>query len=340
MASDGAAGRALGSFARVVLPIAVGIGLGYLLLTQVFLDRISLGRIQRIIEISRHLESPMPDKPWAVFIGDSLHREGIDTEIVEESASQDLHATNFAVGGFDITEHQILLPRLLHKQPDLIVLSLSLSVACTIREVDIDKAYAYAHAGFVEYWPEDWDVTQFTGIGEASYDALRSSPLRQHLYFRTAPVNSFDHGLRLRLRSGLRPEYVSDFERPHEYVADVNKRALDEHLTKVNQTIGRCNPRADDRRLAGYQKVIELISAGGAKPILVINPIYPAVREQADEYLAYAVPFLSPSLARTGGAIIDTRALLSEEQFVDATHPNSKGRAVLSRAVGQQLPAL
>jgi hypothetical protein len=328
------------AIAGIVLPVVTGVGLAYWLLTAVLERQIDLGRVQRIIEIARHLDETRPQHPWTVFVGDSIPREGIDAEIVQQASPGEAHVSNFAISGFDISEHKIFLPRILDAQPDVVVMSLSLSVGCTIRHLDMDKAYAYALAGYVDYWPPDWKVDSFAATSEQSDKALRSSRLEQYLYFRTAPVNSFDHNLRLQLRGDLRPDYIADFVRPHEYTRPINRRALEQHMAKVRKTYSHCVPGRDDRRLAGYNDLIDLIASAGAFPVVMVVPIHPELRGGARDFLAHAEGFLAPALARTGGAFFDLRDLLDEGEFIDATHPNETGRAHLSRIIGQRLRTL
>lgn len=100
-------------------------------------------------------------------------------------------------------------------------------------------------------------------------------------------------------------------------------------------------PFDDDaaRRLAGFERVVKTLRAGGAKVVLVAPPLARLYRVEectpAQNALRQAVAH------RTGAPLLDfTCADVDERWFVDGQHLSSPGRAKYSRALGEAARAL
>lgn len=156
----------------ILTPIVIGLLLGYGLLTQVILKNFGLGRVQRIVEVGRHLDNAQYPEQWLVFIGNSIVRDGIDGAIVSEASGASIPAENLASSGADLNEHRIFLPKLLSRKPTAVVLAFVPSTACGRGTIALDKAYAYAHAGFVKAWPDYIDEDYLPGVGAEAYEVL------------------------------------------------------------------------------------------------------------------------------------------------------------------------
>ena len=188
----------------LVLSAATGAALGLGLLVAFFLPNIHLGEKQRIIELGRHLEAPPGALPRLAFVGDSITMDGIDAEIVQEHAPYRLTAENLGMSGAGPNERRVLLPKLLATRPALVALGFHPANLCRLDALRIDKAYAYARAGFVAAWTAGRTLGDFAGMSPGSFAALHSSAFAQILHFRTAPVEAFEHRLRALLRPDLR----------------------------------------------------------------------------------------------------------------------------------------
>ena len=86
----------VGVMARILIAPAVGVVLAALLLFYVLLPTIGLGSVERIAALGKHLEHRIAHRPTAVFLGNSITREGIDARLVEAAASGGWHAENGA----------------------------------------------------------------------------------------------------------------------------------------------------------------------------------------------------------------------------------------------------
>ena len=86
-------------------------------------------------------------------------------------------------------------------------------------------------------------------------------------------------------------------------------------------------------------RVIRCTGFEGATPILLLLPVHPRLSELATPLLPRLNSVANRVAAETRGAVVDASALLGEDAFADAVHPNESGRATLSTHVGRLLPA-
>jgi hypothetical protein len=324
----------------MALPLLLGATIGYLILNVWVNQGGDLGRVQRIVEMGRHLETPRPANPWVVFIGNSVTRDGIDGSLVEQAASGEIHAENLALGGFNLNEHRVALPKLLAAKPEAVVFGLSPLISCAYRKFPLDKAYAYAHAGFVDAWPMEMPKASFVDLDSECYAALISSKREQRMHFRTTPLTSFNHHARNRFRSGLRSDFTSDFVHPFEYLGSIGGSLLDTHIDKIREAFLGCERGDAEPSLAALSDLFKDVAESDVMPIAMLLPIHPRLQNLSNPRLDQIAVRLKTNLGGRLGSLVDLRELLNESQFADALHPNAAGRALLSRTIGQKLPPI
>jgi hypothetical protein len=317
----------------------VGAVIGYLLLVYVLIPRLGLGDVQRIIYLGRHLDGPRPSGAYAVFLGDSITRQAVDASIVQSTAPGQWRVENFALSECMINEQRIMLPHLFGAQPDLVVLAFGPINWLSQDDLPLDKAYAYAMAGFVTAWPEPFPREDFPGLSRASYQALFSSPLAQRLHFRSVPLTWLNQRLRLALRKDLRDDVEADWIRPYRMLGSVPADTLAWHVSQIRQNIHSHVVKERSLRVTNAQRLVQAVSEGGARPLLVVLPIHPQLRADAEPLLAWWLPRLHNMGHLFHGAVVDASAALDETQFADAIHPNAQGREVYSRLMGTHFPA-
>jgi hypothetical protein len=328
---------------RVVLglgvPLALGVVLGFGVLVGFVLQVVDLGRVQRIVEIARYLDSHEHKSPWVALIGNSMMREGLDGGSIVRAANGLTEAANLSLGGFDLNEHVILLPKLLERQPDGVVIGLAPTTVCIYGEFPLDKAYAYAYAGFIESWSQQPQPDVFSGMRTAAIEALRSNRVEQQLHFRTALLTSMEFHLRVGVRDDLR-DVRRDFVRPYEYQLPIWGEALESHRRFVENSFLKCVKGDFAKGVDIFTGLLGEVRDAGALPIVLVIPVHPLIRAEAYPMLDRVLPSVTAALERTGGVLIDARGLLSENEFIDVVHPNAEGRSLLSDLVGRKLPSL
>lgn len=336
--SEAAPTSSLRTLAWLIALPALGVALGYALLVGVVLERADLGDRQRIVELGRHLDSDA-SAPWLAFIGDSVTRDGIDAEIVEAHAPEGWHVENLGLSGAGLNERLVLLPKLLARHPDRVIVGLIPKNLWWVDPLPPDKASIYAFAGFVDAWPPATIRPDFPGIAEPSFAALRSTRLAQHLHLRTTPTNWLDHHLRRRMRSDLRSDESTDWVRPYTRLASIDGARLESHFEAIRADLAASLDGDVELAREGLREIVRQVRAGGAKVSLLVLPIHPALRDAVAPLLEPLPAVLDTVTGGEPGSVLDAHALLEADQFADALHPNADGREALSRFVGRQLPS-
>lgn len=316
---------------------AVGVGAGLLILVGGLLDWTGVGSVERIVSLGRRAESRSLESA-AVFLGDSITREGIDARAVE-AASPDWRAENLATSGAGLPEFRIQLPKLLAAMPGAVVIGLRPEHLGPVNDIDVNKAYAYAMGGFPTAWPDNWRPADFPELSPETWQALHSTPLEQKLHFRTAPLDVFNDAARLKMRRGeLRPAQIDNWIDPFEMTSSINDDRLEGHLQGVAETVRSAFDSGKRRGAEEVRALVQLVRESGASPVLVMLPMHPVHVAQFGAEIDALRGFVDELAAAAGTTAIDASALLTANEFADAVHPNAAGREKFSRYVGQHLP--
>lgn len=324
---------------HVAAPLLGAAG-GFLVLVYVLLPQLGLGGVQRIIELGHHLDNRQDRHPAAVFLGDSITREGIDGSIVETAAPRGWHVENLTMSGVSINELKIMLPKVLQTHPNLVVLAFGPTNLMAADNMPVDKAYAYAMAGFIDAWPRRFPLEDFPGLSRESYEALFSSTFQQRIFFRTAPTNWLNGRLRAMLRKDIRSDAEADWIRPFAMLGPVSGPALAWHIDLFKQNLETLPQDVVAQRTSGIRHLVAAVSESGATPLLTILPVHPQLRDDAAVILSDLRPLLRQLAQVHRGIIVDAADILTEEQFADAIHPDTQGREIYSLMVGRHFPSV
>jgi hypothetical protein len=330
----------------VIVPVVLGAGLGMWLLQQWYIPKIGMGVHQRTINLGQQLLSQSLPRNSILCLGNSVVREGLDTQIALEQWPKQIasnwHMYNVSISGSGILEQRIMMPRMLACQPQAIVLEFGFVEMGRIDEIHSDKCYAYARAGFsrdVQYDEQLLSIATFT---ERNRQQLFSSEVEQLLHFRNIPLTNINETL----RRIAQPEYLlegdNNWINPFEMAFDYAPDRLLRHFKslKHDHAVG-LQPNLRDGKSIIRQN-IELIQKSGCQPLIVILPIHPelhsfyrdvAGQDVQREFLEFTHELESSYQV----AIWDATQLLTAEQFSDAVHPNATGRRTFSTALGQWL---
>ena len=328
---------------RIVLLPSLGALLGFVLLAKFLLPVIGLGSVERIVQLGQHLNARLSPAPTVAFLGNSITREGVDTTIVDSTAPAGWHSQNLAISGCGLSEIRILLPKTLDARPAAVAIGFSPEYMGRVEDfdIDVDKAYAYALAGFVEAWPPDWTRADFPGISEETYAALRSTRFQQDLHFRTALLNSINLEVRLRLRRNeLRRTAPDNWTDPYELEFNVRDERLPLHLDAIRRGM---ESQLVDGSDSGSQLISTLAAAirrAEVTPVLIMLPMHPQLRDRMQPYVEALRTRLTQIAGEQSGIMIDAIDLLPADEFADALHPNAAGRDTYSRFLGRQLQPL
>jgi hypothetical protein len=320
------------------LSTAAGAGLGALVIYAVIIPLIGLGQVERIRALGAHFDDGFTRRPVAVLLGNSAVVEGFDAAIVAEAAG-DWHVENLAINGCDLTETRVQLGKILAANPDVVVLSYRCQQAGTLEDVPLDKAYAYALAGFPQAWPDGWDRQSLPGLSQASYEALRASRIRAWLHFRAHPLTTLNSRLRAGLREGVRTPDPDNWTSPFDLQTSIDGWRLERHLSS---TLEVCDERLANGSRDGFREIeltVEQILDSGAGVLLVMVPVHPRLHAELAAYNQMMRRELETLAATHGIPFVDAVELVGEDGFADAVHLNAGGRRRFSEWLGAQLPS-
>ncbi|HVU88617.1 MAG TPA: SGNH/GDSL hydrolase family protein [Pirellulales bacterium] len=325
---------------RMLLWPALGAVLGLVLLVKVVLPTFGVGSVERVVQLGRHLDQPLTPAPSVAFLGNSITREGVDTRLVDETAPAGWHAQNFAISAASLSEMRVQLPKILSARPAAVAFGLRPEDMGRVDDIDLDKAFAYAMGGFVAAWPEGWTHADLPGIGSATYDALRSSPLAQDLHFRTAPLNIINQEVRVRLRSGLRKVAPDNWTDPYELAFSVRDERLQRHIESIQHDMEMRLSEGGDAGAQLTKTLAAEIHAAGSTPVLIVLPMHPAFRASMQPHITALRSLLGRIAQEESGIMIDALDVLAADEYADALHPNAAGREIYSRFLGRALAPL
>jgi hypothetical protein len=336
-ANSGGETRAVAALVmKIALTLAAGVAVGVAVVFGVLLPIVGLGQVERIRALGQHLDEGFPHPPVAVLLGNSSVVEGLDALIAAEVADG-WHVENLAINGCDLTETRVLLGKLLAAEPDVVVLSYRSQQLGTLRDIPIDKAYAYTLAGFPAAWPDDWDRRSLPGLSDASYEALRASKTGAWLHFRSYPLTSLNARLRAGLREGVRAPEPDNWASPFDLQISIDGWRLERHLRNTQK---ECELRLADGSRDGLREItlaVEQILESGAGVLLAMVPVHPHLRDALAPHNQMMRRELGQLAAANGLVLVDAVDFVNADGFADAVHLNARGRQSFSELLGAQL---
>jgi len=287
---------------------ALGLALAVVLQTTTIFHVLKTGSkdLDRCVEISKLYDTSMADTPTVVCIGDSVSVEGLDGSIIKSQLPQDWRVYNAALNGDDLMAAMVMTPKL---------------------------------AGFSSAWTSELPFGAEGVISAKNRELLHANQARAKLHFRTALMNSVNEGVKNKLKgSSVRKSSPSDWSAPFNMTFSISGERLERHIQTLKEEHDlRMNVAKPDI----YSGIIRQLRAGGAKPVMVLAPIHPIIRERGwfDQGASTYRTLASQLATETGGLFLDASDLLNGEDFADGQHPNESGRAKLSAFIGRSIAA-
>lgn len=332
-------GSVLGAIALRLACPALGASAGFLLLANVWLPRVGMGReLQRIPEIAAFAAAAPADpdrRPLIVLVGDSIMAEGVDTRIVERGAP-DWRVRNLGINANTPAELSVQLPTILRARPQAVGLEVRADDLGEPGTIQTDRAYAYAYAGYAARLAAPPDLS---ALDRRTIEALHSSRFAQIMRFRSVPIRTLNAAIRVRLSPHLRVTRDDDWTAPFNLTASISGGVLDDHIRRTIDGVHRRTSGGTDTGGRTIELLVKQIADAGATPVLIIPPQHPDLRDQIAVLTDHLREKAGELAARSGGMLIDASSLLTADQFADALHPNEAGRAELSRFIAEHLPA-
>jgi hypothetical protein len=321
----------------VASPLA-GAAIAFWLLVTVLIPTIGVGDVQRIIDLGAALESPLPQEPTAAIIGNSVLIEGINASMVAEAAPPGWHARNFAINGCDLTEQQILLPRLIETGPEVIVMVIRPIDVGAVTDVNLSKLHAYSLSGFTSSFPEGYAAERLPGLSDESRSALLSTRFDSLLHFRRAPLTTAESLASTIARRGTATRMTDDWNEPANLTGSISGARLDRHFRVVAEERAKRIAGGETAGAEHIERAARDLRDAGITPVIVVAPIHPQMPGQSVEALARLRSLLADLSDRYGAITGDAHDMLGAEDFADAIHPNAQGRQKLSAYIGSLLP--
>jgi hypothetical protein len=322
---------------KLGIPIFLGVVVAYLAHVYWILPKFGLGELERIRAVSQLFDKPFANaKQNVIVLGNSVTGEGFDAGIANRECDDSITIWNSSISGCGLSEYRIMLPKIAAAKPKAIVLSLAPQAVGEVNELNIDKAFGYSFAGFVDSWSNEWTETAWKYYSEADRDALLATKQRQVMHFHNLPLNLMNDKARKMVRKELRETPPTNWIDPYEMLGTIRDRRLMNHIAQTRSGI-----RSDisDSRLGKslIRELLEYAKAQNVKMVLVCVPIHPDVWP---EYATIWNEFESTCKdfeREYGSVFIDASRTLSVDQFADAMHPNADGRTVYSKFLGSEI---
>lgn len=333
---------ALRTFTFWALPMLVGFALSAGFQLGVLLPKFGTGSldIDRCVEISKLYQRGFADQPTVVFIGDSVSVEGIDAAAVAINAPSGWRVINAAINNGDRIDQAIMAPALAKARPEMVVwVSRPMQLGAARGKLNADRAAAYRVGDFTSHWSRGWLNAKSSGLSPELMEAMEGSRLLAQAHFHTWLLNASHQRIRAFLRRGaVRMSAADEWDAPYQMITSISGVRLEQHLEAIK--------REHNERLAGgrdpeeFAKIIRLLADAGVRPVVVLAPIHPRIRERGwfDSDAAKFKEFATELAASTHGLFLDASALLDAEDFADGQHPGTSGRAKLSEFIGRRLP--
>jgi len=336
--------RAWRTIMGLLLPVALGAAAALALQVWVVLPSLGLGNLERIAALGHLTAEPFPPES-VVALGNSVTAEGLDAAIAEQSANAPdrppLRVWNCALSGCGINEQRVIMPRVLAAKPKVVILGLQPEQMGYMDNINLDKCYAYAYGGFPANWPADWKLFHFPELTPTTYDALRSTRWQQTIHFRNQPLIQLNESLRRRGLGGFRNTPANNWRNPYEMEFSLphDDPRLDQNFANLKAFKKRFldDASAKRQRSAITREITNMISAAGARPVLVLLPIHPKMRAEYDNVWPEFQKLCGELQLETGARIADASELLTAADFADAVHPNAAGRKKYSEFLGHLL---
>jgi lysophospholipase L1-like esterase len=321
---------------------ALGLALAVVLQTTTIFHVLKTGSkdLDRCVEISKLYDTSMADTPTVVCIGDSVSVEGLDGSIIKSQLPQDWRVYNAALNGDDLMAAMVMTPKLAKAGAGWVVwVSRPLLQGAPVNDLHPDRAAAYGLAGFSSAWTSELPFGAEGVISAKNRELLHANQARAKLHFRTALMNSVNEGVKNKLKgSSVRKSSPSDWSAPFNMTFSISGERLERHIQTLKEEHDlRMNVAKPDI----YSGIIRQLRAGGAKPVMVLAPIHPIIRERGwfDQGASTYRTLASQLATETGGLFLDASDLLNGEDFADGQHPNESGRAKLSAFIGRSIAA-
>ena len=160
-------------------------------------------------------------------------------------------------------------------------------------------------------------------------------------HYRTLPLMSVDTFARETVRSDLRfADHTRNFTAPWVRRSNVLGEPLARHVAMVADGIAHYTDVGVRNSVELLRTETEYLRRKGVAVIGVVSPVHPAVRDAVgDARVAELAAEIVAAFQAGGAEAVDESRLLAASEFGDAVHPNAKGRAKWSAALGQSLKA-
>ncbi|RMF97199.1 MAG: hypothetical protein D6741_10320 [Planctomycetota bacterium] len=292
-----------------------------------------LSRSSRILEAERTVAG----KPEICFFGNSVVMNGLDAKRLSEALPEHPEIWNLSSTGQQLWESVLLQQDL----PDSVQVVVQGVFANTLEEppnIPPNKYNALVMYGFrpdeqTRRWAESY-------LDAASRDYFFASPLRHRFDARWMLSGWFNTWVRSALRSDLTVDRAqTDLYYPRAYTRKVSDSALKHQLEKyiAGHPPGEFHP--DPQTEALLVELAESYRRRGIRFVLWILPRHPEYSRRAlgDEFKRGLADYLTRLQVDHGITVVNTLDSLPAERFVDGSHPDDIGAAILSQTFAADL---
>ncbi|GAB6164943.1 hypothetical protein JCM19992_09430 [Thermostilla marina] len=292
-----------------------------------------LSRSSHILEV---VHAPAGE-PEICFFGNSVVMNGLDAKRLSEALPEHPEIWNLSSTGQQLWESILLQQDL----PDSVRVVVQGVFANTLEEppsIPPNKYNALVMYGFrpneqTNRWAKSY-------LEASSRDYFFASPLRHRFDARWMLSGWFNTCVRSTLRSDLTVDRAqTDLYYPRAYTRKIPDSVLEHQLAKyiAGHPPGEFHP--DPQTEALLVELAESYRRRGVRFVLWILPRHPEYSQKAlgEDFKHGLAEYLARLQIEHGITVVNTLDTLPAERFVDGSHPDDIGAAILSQAIAGDL---
>ncbi len=327
------------SLADISLIVAAMFGLYFLLAYQIVCQWkiLPAGRL-RVVEMKAFLENNYEIHKFnkIYFLGSSIPLEGIDCNRIDTVFPKGIECYNLSWTGSGPRQWLLMLPSLRRTKPSCVVLFVDVGMLMPMRPIPDDLLTVAAWWGLI---PKEQLEIFSPQLSQNEIHVLKASSFRHLLAFRSLPFDALNSYMSETCRRDLRYEgYTTNYKSPWVRRGIAPPEATARGVAGIQQTLSQLNPGDLEQTLAILEFTIQYLKAEDCQVRVFLAPTNPALTADMEKIVISNFRQKLLELAKQNEVrVIDHSGLLKADEFSDHVHPNSAGREVWSKEVGNVL---
>jgi hypothetical protein len=281
------------------------------------------------------------DQRSVLVFGSSIVLAGVDAQILEQSLPPAIHAYNIGESAAGVRRLMLNVEAIGRAKPATVVCCFARDQLLVngLDPLPSELLIAFAYADYIDAAVRT-PAWVFERLSEDEIQAIPSGLLGKQLACRTLWLRYLEGKVRERSRPDLRLEgFASDFRAPWVYREPTPPDRLEREIRRKMEVLRSARFAVDAEPLRVLEACLRRLRELSVQTVIVLTPDHPklhdALEPATDEALRQG---LADLCGRCGAGLIQLPVhLLTEQDYIDAVHPDADGRAKLSARLGREL---